>query len=315
MLEFIILLSVILFFLLIYFGVSFRIFREIFYRFNFKPANLVDEEDIFYRDSYAWYDEIPKDDIYIKAYDKNKLHAVYIPSHDKKTDKLALVMHGYRSKGRDMVIIAKMYSDLGFKVLLLDMRGHGLSEGKFTSMGYYESYDLKKWLHYITRNHGSNVQILLHGVSMGASTALMVTKFRESRKVKAMVLDSCFTNFRDSLKLSTNHKILRLFLPGVSLMSRFFLKFFLKDINPHKEIQTVTIPTLFIYGTKDKVVTQEMTDKLYEDIKTDTKDLLIVQDARHAKAFELEKYEYISRVISLSNKVFNIKKSDIKQFR
>lgn len=315
MLELIITAAIILLLLLIYFGISFDIFRAIFFRVNHKPTNLVDEEDDFYLDAYGWYEEIPKDDVYITSYDKEKLHAVYLPSHDKKTDKLAIVMHGYRSKARDMVIIARMYSDLGFKVMLIDMRGHGLSEGKFTTMGYYEAYDLKKWIHYITRIHGSKTQILLHGVSMGAATALLVTKFRESRHVKAMVLDSCFTNFKDSLKLSTKHKILRLFIPGVSLLSRIFLKFYLMDINPLKQAKAISIPTLFVYGTNDKLITRKMTDTLFEALKNDHKDLLIIEDAKHAKGFEVNKARYTSQVIKLTSKAFIIKKSDIKQFR
>jgi len=179
-------------------------------------------------------------------------------------------------------------------------------------MGYYESYDLKKWLHYATRNYGAKINILLHGVSMGAATAIMVTRFRESKQVKTLILDSCFTNFKDSLKLSIKKQYLRIFLPGISITSYIFLKFFLKDINPHKYIKNVCIPTLFIYGTNDKVITTKMTDKLFTDIKTKDKDLLIVEDARHAKAFEYNKDAYTKSVVKITNEVFNIKKGDIK---
>ncbi|MDA3932563.1 MAG: alpha/beta hydrolase [Tenericutes bacterium] len=298
--------------LLIYFIISYRLYITLFFKFKYKPVKLVDEEDPFYVDTYKWYEDIPKDDVYITSYDKLSLHGVFIPSHDKKSTKLAIVIHGYQSKAQDMAIIAKMYSDLGFKVLVIDQRGHGLSHGKFTSMGYYEAYDLKKWLHYATRNYGAKINILLHGVSMGAATAIMVTKFRESKQVKTLILDSCFTNFRDSLKLSVKNPILRIFLPGLSLMSYLFLKFFLKDVNPQKMIKNICIPTLFIYGAKDKVITKEMTDQLYEDIKTKDKELLVIDDARHAKGFEVNKNAYIKQVIKITNEVFNIRKGDIK---
>ncbi|MFP4478317.1 MAG: alpha/beta hydrolase [Candidatus Izemoplasmatales bacterium] len=299
--------------LLIYFLISYHFYKILFFKFRSKPAKIVDEEEPFFKDTYQWYEEIPKDDVYITSYDKLSLHGVYIPSHDNKSSKLAIVIHGYKSKARDMAVIAKMYSDLGFKVLVIDQRAHGSSQGKFTSMGYYESYDLKKWLHYATRNYGAQINILLHGVSMGAATAIMVTKFKESKRVKALIIDSCFTNFKDSLKLSVKNPFKRMFLPGVSFMSYLFLKFFLKDINPQKMIKKICIPTLFIYGTRDKIISKEMTESLFEKIRTEDKDLLIVEDARHAKAFEFNRDAYLKRVIKLTNEVFNIKKGDIKQ--
>ncbi|QWC00706.1 lysophospholipase [Mycoplasmatota bacterium] len=298
--------------ILIYFSMSQRLYKKLFFKFKTSSVKLVDDEDPFYLQAYQWYKEIPRDDVYITSYDNLKLHGIYIPSHDKKSNKLAIVMHGYQSKAYDMVIIAKMYSDLGFKVLLIDQRGHGKSQGKFTSMGYYESYDLKKWVHYSTRNYGAKVNILLHGVSMGAATAIMFTRFRESKNIKTLILDSCFTNFKDSLKLSIKNPLLKIFMPGITIMTYIFLKFFLKDINPEKYINDLCIPTLFIHSSNDRVITDEMTHSLYDYIKTKEKDLLIVEDARHAKAFEINKEEYIKSVVKITNQVFNINKGDIK---
>ncbi|QLY39682.1 alpha/beta hydrolase [Hujiaoplasma nucleasis] len=296
----------------IYWFISYKLYRSIFFAYKNKPIDLVNHEDEFYQAAYQWFETIPKEDEYITAYDFIKLHGVFIPSHDKKSQKVAIVIHGYQSKATDMIIIAKMYSDLGFKVLIIDQRGHGLSEGNFTSVGYYEAYDLKKWLHFITRNHGADSQILLHGVSMGASTAAMAMKFREAKQVKALVLDSCFTNFRDSLALSTRQPILRLFLPGITFNTKLFLKFFLKEVNPLKAIKKTDIPVLLIHSENDRVVTHAMTETIYTSIKNKDKDLLIILGAKHAKGFEVEKQKYIDKVVDLTSKVFNIKKSDIK---
>lgn len=45
-----------------------------------------------------------------------------------------------------MIIIGQMYVKMGFQVILIDLRGHGLSEGSFTTFGFYEKYDLKNGL-------------------------------------------------------------------------------------------------------------------------------------------------------------------------
>ena len=308
----VIILLIIIAIICLYMLISYFIFKSVFYGFRHKPIVLVDFNDPFYQAAYDWFNGIPKEDETISAYDGCKLHGIYIPSHDKKSNKLALVIHGYKSKAMDMVIIGKMYSDLGFKVLMIDQRGHGLSEGSFTSVGYYEAYDIKKWLHFISRRYGAQTNVLLHGVSMGASTAVLATKFGESKMVKMLVLDSCFTNFRETLSLSTKHPILRMFLPGLSLNAFLFLKFFLKDINPYKQLEHVCIPTLLIHGTKDRVITQDMADRLYGQIRSDVKNMLVIHDATHAKSFEFDKDMYIQTVIKMTNEIFNIRKGDIK---
>lgn len=296
----------------IYFGICYKFFKQLFYHFNDVDMHLVNPDDEFYADAYRWYGEIPKEDVHIKSYDDLKLHGVFLPSHDKKTNKLAIVIHGYQSKGYDMVIIAKMYSDLGFQVLLIDQRGHGESEGKFTSVGFYESMDLKKWLHFSTRTYGSDIQILLHGVSMGASTAVLATQYPEIKHVKMMVLDSVFTNFRSSVNLQAKKLYLKLFIPGLSFISYLLLKFFLSQVNPLKHIKKCDIPTIFIHSGNDRVVSIEMVETLHKHLKTDQKSILSIDGARHAKGFEVDKDAYISAVIQMTSEIFKIKRSDIK---
>lgn len=313
--EFLYIIIGVAFILILYFGICYRYFKQLFFHFNDVDMHLVNPDDDFYIDAYTWYDGIPKEDVHIKSYDDLKLHGIYIPSHNKKTEKLAIVIHGYQSKAYDMVIIAKMYSDLGFKVLMIDQRGHGESEGKFTSVGFYESFDLKKWLHYATRTYGSNIQILLHGVSMGASTAVLATEYPEIKHVKMMVLDSLFTNFSSSIYRQVKKLYLRLFVPGVSLISFFRLKFFLRQVHPLKHIKRCDIPTLFIHSGNDGVVSKEMVESLYKHLKTDRKEMLHIEGARHAKGFEVDKDLYIQSVIDMTSDVFKIKKSDIKYMK
>ena len=303
----------IIIFIGIYLIISYFFYRRVFLNFRHHSIQLFDPEDDLNKETYNWYKEIPKDDVYIKSYDNLKLHATYIPSHDKKTDKLAIVIHGYKSSSHDLITVSKMYSDLGFKVLLIDQRGHGKSEGKFTSAGHFEKYDLKKWLHYSTRNYGQNIRILLHGVSMGASTIALATKFKESKNINLLVLESVFTNFKSSLKLATKIKIYIIFLWGISFFTFIFHKFFLSEINPLKVLGNNCIPTLIIHSENDRVISETMSKKIYETINSEIKDLLIIKDSKHALAFATNKNLYIKKVIEMTDLIFNLKKADIKK--
>lgn len=300
--------------LVVYLVTSYFLYKHLLFSKTKKNIQLVNPEDPFYQDSFSWFEKTAKEDIYISSYDGLKLHGIYIPSHDKKTNKTAIVLHGYQSKARDMVIIGKMYSDLGFRVILIDQRAHGTSQGKFTSMGYYEAYDLKKWIHFVNRSYGANQEILLYGISMGAASIFMASRFNELHSVKAIVSDACFTNFKDSLKRSTSHWIQQLFIPGVSFMSFVNLKFFLKSVNPLKYIHQIDVPVLFIHSEKDRVVSSSMTQELFQAAPSKAKDLLMIDDAKHAKAFETDSKKYIEKMIQFTSKIFKIKKSDIKFF-
>ena len=298
--------------LVIYFLISYEIYKKIFVSFNKKRKPLVDQSLDFYTCSYDWYLNIPKEDVYIHSYDNLKLHGIYIPPLDKNTDNLAIVIHGYQSCAEDMVIIAKLYSDLGFKILLIDLRGHGQSEGKFTSMGYYEKYDLKKWINFALRNYGSTSKILLHGVSMGAAMSMLVTDIITRENIEYLILDSGFTNFKESLICSLKKKYLKMFLPAVSIFTFIFHKFTLKKISPIKAIVKNTKPFLIIQGEKDKPVPVSMAKELFDASPITEKDILLVEYAPHAKAFEIDKDLVTNTIIKKITKTFNIKKTNIK---
>jgi pimeloyl-ACP methyl ester carboxylesterase len=59
-----------------------------------------------------------------------------------------------------------------FGVASMDFTGSGKSDGDYVSLGYFERYDLEAMLQYLQQTYG-NLEIVLWGRSMGASTALM----------------------------------------------------------------------------------------------------------------------------------------------
>lgn len=283
--------------------------------YNKPPKNLVDHEEDFYKPSYEWFKSIPKEEIQIKSYDGLKLHGIYIPSFDKKSENTAVVMHGYQSKGTDMIIIAKMYSDLGFKVILPDLRGHGKSEGKFTSMGHYEKYDLKKWINFALNTYGSTDKILIHGVSMGAAMTMLLTEMDIKKNVKFMVLDSGFTHIKGSLSHTIRPKYLRIFFPGFSLITYIKHKFILEQIKPIRAMKKNTVPFLIIHGDQDNLVPLKMAEDLLEVSPAEQKELLVIEGSQHALGYRVNKELCVDRITHNIKDIFKIKPSYIKKMK
>jgi len=299
---------IVLILLFLYLFICYWIYRSILVDFNNPPVDLVDQEEDFYKNSYKWFQEIPKEDIYITSYDSLKLHGYYIPSMGKKSNNLAIVVHGYQSKATDMIIIGQMYVKMGFQVILIDLRGHGLSEGSFTTFGFYEKYDLKKWINYALHTYGADLNILIHGVSMGAASAMMVTGLDIPNNVKFLLLDSGFTSVKKTFTNARKNKVLRIFFPGLNLIIYSKHKFILNQVNPEKYMRKNTIPFLIVQGGEDKVVPISMGERLLNVSPAGQKEMIIIDEAKHALGFYVDFDKCQNEVFKNIKDVFKIKK-------
>ena len=55
---------------------------------------------------------------------------------------------------------------------MLDLRGHGESEGEPTTLGYQEVRDVRDALSWLEEQGFEPVEVVLHGWSMGGATVL-----------------------------------------------------------------------------------------------------------------------------------------------
>ena len=60
----------------------------------------------------------------------------------------------------------KKFYDMGYNVLIPDLRGHGMSEGDYIGMGWDERLDIIDLINYII-DVDKDSEIVLFGVSMG----------------------------------------------------------------------------------------------------------------------------------------------------
>jgi hypothetical protein len=273
----------------------------------------VNQEDPFFKESYAWFQKVPKEEISIKSYDSVLLKGTFIPSIDETSTNLAIVVHGYKANSQDMIIIAKLYSDLGFKVMLIDLRAHGASEGKFSSFGYYEKYDIKKWIQYALRTYGSTDRILLHGVSMGAASIIQASGLSLPSNVRYIVADSGYSSLLKMLRNITTPKSLIVFLPGVSLITYIAHRFFIESIQPMKQIKKSKIPIMIIHGKDDEVVPFSMGESLFDKSKAPYKEFYPVDDCLHGVGYVKDKEGIDSKLRQVLPNFFEIKKTFLKQ--
>lgn len=197
--------------------------------------------------------------------------------------------HGYRSCGKkEFNGVIRFYLERGYNVFLPDHVGAGESEGSHCTFGYYETEDCLKWLGYLNENFGSNIRIVLHGVSMGSATVIMMNGRDElPDNVEAVVADCGFSTATGLFahKLSTfgikkNEKI----IDAVNYVNKKNNGFDFEKIRPLDSVQKAKTPMFFIHGADDALVPCFMVNELYDACSAEKKELLIVEGADHAQS-------------------------------
>lgn len=234
-------------------------------------------------DAQKWLEEKSNySDKYIESYDKLQLHSYVVTQN---SNKWAIVVHGYGGSGKLMSDKSKYFYDMGYNVLIPDLRGHGKSEGDYIGMGWKDRLDIISWINFIIKEN-PNAEIVLHGTSMGAATVLMTSGENLPSNVKAIVADCAYTSAWDefSYQLETYLKVPSYYILNVTnMVTKLKAGYSLKEASALECVKKATVPILFIHGDKDKFVPYSMMDKLY-DATNSPKEKLTIEGGEHANS-------------------------------
>ena len=244
--------------------------------------------------------------IYIKSFDGLLLHAKLIKG--TRDDRLLIFMHGYRSSYySDFGVSLDYYKSLGFNILLVDQRAHDKSDGRYITYGVLEKFDCKSWINKGIELFGPDVDIVICGISMGASTVLMSAGLQLPENVKAIIADCGFTSPYEIVKLTTkkvNKHIPSFVVDIINFFCRVLAGFDLKEDNTMSALQKTNIPVIFIHGTRDDFVPPEMTMRNFETCASE-KELLMIPKATHGTAFLYAEERYKERMTAFVEKYLN----------
>lgn len=236
----------------------------------------------------------------LRSHDGLQLVAAYIPA-PKPTGKTVVLAHGYTSQGRHMGRFARFYHEqLGFNVLLPDARGHGQSEGDYIGFGWHDRLDYLLWIGEIIAKVGDDAQIVLHGLSMGAATVLMVSGEELPPQVKAVIADCGYTSVYAQLA----YQLKRMFrlptfplLETTSLVTKLKAGYTFQEASALEQVKKSRVPVLFIHGSSDRFVPTEMVWQLYNACLGE-KEILVVEGAGHGTSYETAPQDYEDKVQS-----------------
>ena len=214
-------------------------------------------------------------------------HAYYTLNGSSHT--AAIVIHGWRDCAIDFFDIARLYHQQhGCHVLMPDLHAHGLSEGDAVGMGWHDRLDILQWME-IAHNQWGADTIIVHGVSMGAATAMNVAGETMPSWLKSIrfIEDCGYTSVWDEFGYQLRQEFgLPAFplLYTTSLLCKLKYGWSFGEASSLNKIQHSPHPMLFIHGDSDDFVPTFMVHQLYR-VKPQPKRLWITKGAQHALSY------------------------------
>lgn len=249
-----------------------------------------------------WLDSLENNnalrDTFITAPDGIRLHAFYVRA-SQATPNTAVLIHGYTGNAIRMLHIGYLYNhELDYNILLPDLRYSGLSEGDAIQMGWLDRKDVIQWIETIPALFGDSIAGVIHGISMGAATTMMVAGETLPKYIHCFVEDCGYTSvwdqFRKELKVQFGLPDFPL-LYIASWLCQWQNGWNFKEASALDQVAKCKLPMLFIHGDKDDYVPTWMVEKVFES-KPAPKELWIVPGADHSTSYQYYPQEYTQKV-------------------
>lgn len=239
-----------------------------------RDCSLTDEEEQkrMYAEGNAWYDRyVDKiSDVQVVS-DGFNLFGEYV---DFGFDKAVIIIAGRTEGCKYSYYFAEPYRLSGYNVLVIDNRCHGLSDGKYVSLGLREYEDILKWGE-LLHDKFNNEKIVIHGICIGSATALYTLTAKNCPSYFAgMVADGMYADFRESIKnhmIEQKRKNISICLALLTFYFKLVTGKRMVKQGPINVIDKLDKPILFIYSKQDIYSVPEKGQELFDKCKSKKK--------------------------------------------
>ena len=179
--------------------------------------------------------------------------------------------------------------------MIIDHRASGRSEGSIISFGINEKRDCISWIEHAISRFGSDVKLIITGISMGAATVMMAAGEELPKNVVCVLADCGYSSAREIIKKVIAEMKLPAdaVYPFVRIGARLFGHFSLEETSPMEAVKRTSIPIIFIHGDTDAFVPYDMSVRLYNACSSEHKRMVTINDAGHGLAYPVDRAGYL----------------------
>ena len=228
-----------------------------------------------------------------------RLEGWYIHGDAKRPTLIFVHGMGSNRSGDNAVRLAARLAELGYDILLFDLRGHGTSDGEQVSGGYRERWDLLGAVDFVVMREVPVEEIGILGFSMGAGTAILA--LAEERGIRALVADSPYARATERIAQEAARKspfpewIMPVFIPTAVLMADVLYNIDIGALVPEEAVARLPYPILVIHGLEDTRIPPDRGERVHSAAFPGS-DLWLVPGVDHVDAFPTYPEEYVKRV-------------------
>ena len=238
-----------------------------------------------------------------KSHDGLTLRGWFVPANPPQGT--IVLCHGYSGDCSPDLIYAPLFHDAGYNTLFFDFRGHGASDGNYTSLVYFERGDLLAALEFL-RSRGI-ARVGLIGFSMGGAIAIATAP--HSEMIVGVISDCAFAELRSIIG---NAAARRGFPQWLAQPIGFFavviasvrLRANLFAADPIRWVDRIAPrPLLILHAGSDADVPVRDARRLFAAAR-EPKELWIAPNAAHRQIEDVARDEYRQRVIDFFDRAF-----------
>jgi dipeptidyl aminopeptidase/acylaminoacyl peptidase len=212
-----------------------------------------------------------------KSPDGTRLAALMVLP-DQSPRGVIVCLHGLTECKEAMLTIAEVLADAGYIAVAPDLRAHGSSGGRYTSLGYHEKKDMVALLDYLAEQGCDVSRTGVLGGSLGAAVALQWAGI--DPRVKTVIAVASFSDLNSELDYmyrANNVNAFKAFLLESAAQREG--QFRIKDVSPIAAVQSVQTPILLAHGRQDDIIPVAESRRLFEAARGPV--ALFEIDARH----------------------------------
>ena len=237
----------------------------------------------------SWYEGLAKKDFIVRSYDGYSIHAQLL-SNAHPSGKYVIISHGYTDNRYGALKYAKAYLELGFHVIIYDLRGHGANQKTFCSYSVREAKDLNSLIQYCRQEIGNSAVLGIHGESLGAATSIACLKYAPN--IQFAVSDCGFSEIISIFTAGIRQQHLPVSLLKIAsfiLMLRSGIRF--EDMRPIDSLNNNRVPVMYIHGANDSFIVPDHSVKMSEATKSYC-EIHLIPEAGHAQSALIAPEQY-----------------------
>ena len=243
------------------------IFNQLFAQIDFKKLQQEYISRKPFLDTMHSYPAVPYDSL--KVINEKGIAISFWWMPQEKNKGTVLLVHGFLMNKSHMLSRAKIYYDLGYNVIVMDLRARGQSGGDSATSGPEVRSDVIAVMDYYSNNLKEYGPLTLVGYSHGAR-AIVFAGEKKAVNVKAIILESIPYSLTESFKRT--YKFTPPPIPEGNISRAF--------------IVIGKIPILLMIGDTDTAIIPEEAGAIKDAYKNSLSQLVIFKGAGHDLAIE-----------------------------